>query len=90
MASRKKKAEPEAFEALYKRLEETVSRLEEGGLPLDQSVALYEEGMKLARRCQEMLQQAELKITKLQEEFAALREQPEPYEVEESEEPPPE
>ncbi len=34
------------FETLYKRLEETVARLEEGGLTLEQSVALYEEGMK--------------------------------------------
>jgi exodeoxyribonuclease VII small subunit len=90
MASRKKKAEPEGFEVLYKQLEETVARLEEGGLTLEQSLALYEEGMKLARRCQEILQQAELKVTKLHEEFAALREEPESYSVEEQEEIPPE
>ena len=54
------------------------------------AVALYEEGMKLAKRCQEMLQQAELKITKLQEEFGALREEPEPYPLGEEEEIPPE
>ena len=87
MAS-KKDAAAEDFETLYKRLEETVARLEEGGLTLDQSLALYEEGIKLARRCQELLQAAELKITKLQEEFAALREESEPYAVEAEEETP--
>ena len=71
----------EGFEALYRRLEETVARLEEGGLTLEESLALYEEGMKLARRCQELLQQAELRITRLQEAFAegALREEKEEY-----------
>ena len=73
----------EGFEALYRRLEETVARLEEGGLTLEESLALYEEGMKLARRCQELLQQAELQVTRLQEGFAeglgTLREDVEGY-----------
>ncbi len=79
---------PQDFETLYKRLEETVAQLEEGGLTLEQSLALYEEGMKLASRCQELLQQAELKVSKLQGEFAALREEQEPYTVEAEEETP--
>ena len=87
MAS-KKSAGSEDFETLYRRLEETLARLEEGGLTLDQSLSLYEEGMKLARRCQELLQGAELKITKLQEEFSALREEAEPYTTEEEGESP--
>lgn len=86
MASRKK-TEQESFETLYKRLEEAVAKLEEGGLTLDQSIELYEEGAKLARRCQELLQQAELKVTKLQEQFATLRQEPEPYGVGEEGEP---
>jgi exonuclease VII small subunit len=44
--------------------------------------------MKLARRCQELLQKAELKVTKLQEEFATLREETEPYVAGEEEETP--
>ena len=60
----------ETFEALYARLEEAVSKLEKGGLTLEESLALYEEGVQIARRCQEMLQQAELRITRLQESFA--------------------
>jgi len=87
MAS-KKGSGSEDFETLYQRLEETLARLEGGGLTLDRSLALYEEGMKLARRCQELLQQAEVKITKLQEEFSALREEAEPYVAEEEEETP--
>lgn len=85
MAS-KRKGQPEDFESLYKRLEETVAKLEEGGLTLEQSLELYEEGTKLARRCQELLREAELRVTKLQEEFAAIREAAEPYAVEEEEE----
>ena len=86
MASKRK--QPDDFESLYKRLEETVARLEEGGLTLEQSLDLYEEGTKLARRCQELLQEAELRVTKLQEEFAALREEAEPYTADEQEEVP--
>lgn len=67
MASKKVEG---GFETLYRQLEETVSRLEEGGLTLEESLAAYEAGMKLASRCQELLQQAELKVTKLQETFA--------------------
>jgi exodeoxyribonuclease VII small subunit len=85
MAS-KKPAASEDFEAVYRRLEETVARLDAGGLTLEQSVAMYEEGMKLARRCQELLRQAQLKVTKLQEEFASLREEAEPYDAFEDEE----
>lgn len=69
MASKKQTAGDESFETLYERLDETVRKLENGGLTLEESVALYEEGMQLARRCQELLQQAELKVTKLQESF---------------------
>jgi exodeoxyribonuclease VII small subunit len=63
--------ETESFEAVYTRLEETVRRLEEGGLTLDESIALYEEGMDLARRCQALLDHAELRVTNLQDLFAA-------------------
>lgn len=84
MAS-KREAKEEGFEVLYQRLDETVQKLENGGLTLEESIALYEEGMELARRCQELLQEAELKVTRLQEGFeesiGALREEPEEYEA---------
>jgi exodeoxyribonuclease VII small subunit len=60
----------ESFEQLYARLEDTVARLEQGGLSLDESIALYEQGMLLARTCQDRLDAAEQKITKLREAFA--------------------
>ena len=69
-----KEPKVEAFEKLYARLEATVDKLEAGGLPLEQAIALYEEGMTLARECQERLDEAELKITKLKESFAPLPE----------------
>jgi len=85
MASKKQKKSDESFETLYQRLDETVKKLENGGLTLEESVSMYEEGMKLAQRCQELLQGAELKVTRLQEGFAesmaSLREEAEGYEL---------
>ena len=84
MASKKSKAG--GFEAQYKRLEEAVAKLEEGDLTLEESLALYEDGMKLAKQCQEQLKNAELRVTKLQEQFAdglgSVREEAEEYEAE--------
>ena len=65
-------AKREPFEQLYGKLEERVSKLEQGGLSLEDSIALYEEGMTLARACQQRLDEAELKITKLRESFAVM------------------
>ena len=70
----------QTFEELYQRLEETVAKLEAGGLSLDDTLALYEEGMNLARRCQEILDSAELKVTRLKEAFAAYAAPTEPEE----------
>lgn len=90
MASKGSKQE-DGFEALYQQLEQTVVRLEQGNLTLEESLAQYEAGMKLARRCQELLQKAELRVTTLQEQFseglAPLREELEAYEAEAEPEP---
>ena len=71
----------ETFEELYRRLEETVAKLEAGGLSLDDALALYEEGMSLAKRCQEILDGAELKVTRLKEAFATYAAPPEADEL---------
>ena len=63
-----KKAQ-ESFEDLYRRLEEAVGKLEQGGLSLEESLKLYEEGMALARRCQALLEAAEQRSTRLREAF---------------------
>ena len=72
------KRDKQPFEELYQKLEETVEKLERGGLPLEQSIALYDEGMELAKRCQTILDGAEQRITKLRDSFvqAAPPEEP--------------
>ena len=50
-------------------MEETVQKLEEGGLTLDEATRLFEDGMKLARLCNEFLSATELKMTRLQTAF---------------------
>jgi exodeoxyribonuclease VII small subunit len=82
------KKDQHTFEELYQRLEETVAKLEAGGLSLDDALAIYEEGMNLARRCQEILDGAELKVTRLKEAFAAYTAPAEPEEPQESGEEP--
>ena len=63
------KASPEAaapsYEALMERLQQVVARLETGELPLAEAVALYEEGVALAARCQQLLEAAELRVQQL-------------------------
>lgn len=63
-------ADASSFEAVYQRLEEAVARLEAGGLTLEESIELYESGMRLARRCKQLLDAAELRVSELQEEFS--------------------
>ena len=55
------------FEKNMQRLSEIVSRLEQGDLTLEESVALYEEGVKLSAACSQALEQAKLKVTIQQE-----------------------
>ena len=50
------------FEAALARLEEIVLELEKGDLPLDQSLKLFEEGIKLSRICTKRLEDAERKV----------------------------
>lgn len=54
------------FEELFGALEEKARRLEAGNLPLEESVALYEEGAAIAGRLREILESAELRVRKLQ------------------------
>jgi exodeoxyribonuclease VII small subunit len=56
------KQEPARFEDALTRLEGIVARLEQGELPLEESLGLYEEGIKLSRLCHAKLEEAEAKI----------------------------
>jgi exodeoxyribonuclease VII small subunit len=53
------------FERAIEELESIVKRLEEGKVPLEESVAIYERGEALKRRCQELLDQAEARVNKI-------------------------
>ena len=55
------------FEDAFRRLGETAEALEAGGLPLAQATAVYEQGMALVQRCNQLLNETELKITELKE-----------------------
>ena len=55
------------FETSLKKLEKIVSDLENGDLPLEESIKTFEEGVKLTKHCQNLLSKAEIKIQKLVE-----------------------
>ncbi|MHC4592684.1 MAG: exodeoxyribonuclease VII small subunit [Planctomycetota bacterium] len=68
---------PASFEQSLQKLEDIVQRLEEGNLPLDESLRLYEEGIGAFRRCQELLEEADLKVRRLVETVEGqLKEEP--------------
>ncbi len=54
-----------SFEEAFGELEEVVQRLEAGNLPLDESIALFERGTRLAAYCGELLDQSELHVRQL-------------------------
>lgn len=70
-------AEP-TFEELYSALEDKARKLEQGNLPLEESLKLYEEGAALVDRLRVILEKAELRVRTVQgrfdEERADLRE----------------
>ena len=55
------------YEQAIKRLEEIVSRLEQGTISLDESIQLYEEGVKLSEFCLHKLETAKQKIININE-----------------------
>lgn len=55
------------YENAIKRLQEIVKKLENGGLALDESVKLFEEGALLAKFCNKELENAEQRITALED-----------------------
>ena len=65
----------ENFEESMKKLETIVTELENGNLNLDESVKKFEEGMKIAKQCNTILEDAEKKITILLEKNGELKEE---------------
>jgi exodeoxyribonuclease VII small subunit len=54
-----------SFERAIEELETIVKRLEDGKVPLEESVAIYERGEVLKRRCEHLLRQAEARVEKI-------------------------
>lgn len=59
-----------SFEEKLKRLEQISELLESGDVQLEESISLFEEGIKLSKECLSILKNAELKITKLKKEIS--------------------
>lgn len=55
------------YEQAMERLEEIVIKLDDGSLPLEESIKLFEESTKLAVFCNTSLEKAKLKVTELSE-----------------------
>jgi exodeoxyribonuclease VII small subunit len=56
-----------SFDEALLQLQRTVGELEQGGLPLERSIALYERGVALHERCSTLLAEADLRVQKLLE-----------------------
>ena len=67
----KESTEFPSFEDSFHRLNEMAGQLEAGGLTLAEATSRFEEGMKLVEFCNELLSNAELKITELKETHRA-------------------
>ena len=69
------KQKNKSFEELMESLENIVQELEKGDLNLDESVAKFEEGMKISKECNKMLESSEKRISILLENNGELAEE---------------
>ena len=70
-----------SFERAIEELESIVKKLEEGKVPLEESVAIYERGEVLKRRCEELLRQAEARVEKITLDASGKPKATEPLDV---------
>lgn len=61
-----------SYEEAFARLQETLSALESGDLPLETSLQMYELGTRLAAHCAQKLENAELRVRRWQDGDSAL------------------
>ena len=54
-----------SFEEAFAQLEAAVAALQDGQMPLERALQYYEEGMKLAQHCNDLLEKAELRVQQL-------------------------
>ena len=70
-----------SFERAIEELESIVKRLEDGKVPLEESVLIYERGEALKRRCEELLRQAEARVEKITTDASGQASGVEPLDV---------
>lgn len=70
------------FEKTLEQLNTLVEKMERGGLPLEESLKYFEQGIALTRRCQQALEEAEQKVQILLEKNGATTLKPYPNETE--------
>ncbi|MBQ2937720.1 MAG: exodeoxyribonuclease VII small subunit [Clostridia bacterium] len=63
-----------SFETNMENLEKIVTELEKGELNLDESISKFEEGIKISKQCNKILEEAEKKITILLEKDGEIEE----------------
>ncbi|MDQ0256248.1 exodeoxyribonuclease VII small subunit [Evansella vedderi] len=67
------------FEQAMERLEEVVSKLEEGDVPLEEAINMFHDGMKLSKFCHDKLQKVDKQMTEVLSEDGEIT----PFDVEE-------
>lgn len=67
---------PQSFEAAIEKLENIVTRLESGDVPLEEAIDLFQEGMRLSQFCSQKLEQVERKIEMLMEDENGISRKP--------------
>ena len=77
-----KKKQKNTFEDNLSRLEEIGKTLDEGDLGLEDSIALFEEGIQLSKSCIAALKKAELKITELKNDLSDITSEQDEEEIE--------
>jgi exodeoxyribonuclease VII small subunit len=74
--AKEKEAAVLSFEEAMDQLEQLVAKLENGDVPLEKAIDLFQEGMKLSHLCSQKLEQVERKIEMLVEENGVLSKKP--------------
>jgi exodeoxyribonuclease VII small subunit len=69
MSPKKKDSTEASFEDSLKKLEKIVGRLEQGDVPLEEAIGLYEEGIGLSKVCAERLGRIELTLKRLEKDL---------------------
>ena len=75
-SAKKSKKDEVSFESLIERLDAVVDQLEQGDLPLEDSIALFEEGMGLTRAGMARLDDADRKVNQLLQEDGQEKQSP--------------